>query len=431
MDGGDILIQRQQTVNMTHKRTINSGSYRRRRWFSAHLTVMIMFCAARVYALQHHTPLFNPSRAFHYRRSSMWSSTTLYGFSRHGEKRTNTQPQRPRRKSASTQQPNSTQQVERRSSKSSLIKLEKPEVIFSNNHVLVVNKPAGWKSQPGDGGGQMNSNQNSSSLDQKCLLTYLQSQALGGGSLNNFLTPTHRLDQPCTGVLIFAKNGKAASRVQVAWGKRKVKKIYWVVVEGGENGLDFLISRSKLVSGSGKKPIYQLSGMLKSVGGGKGGGSPRSNKGGGGTVICKPLSPNQNTLEGDTSNNGFRVCHIEWEHLKTLPTSNYSTNAPRYLLSVSTDTGAKHQVRALLGLVGGAPIAGDLRYGDNYSNHRGGRVDGPLPDGSVALHARSVFLPTVALGGMEFLKDEPFIANLPGRWKEFFGIREQDVKGLE
>jgi hypothetical protein len=32
---------------------------------------------------------------------------------------------------------------------------------------------------------------------------------------------------------------------------------------------------------------------------------------------------------------------------------------------------------------------------------------------------------------MEFLKDEPFIANLPGRWEEFFGIREQDVKGLE
>jgi len=327
--------------------------------------------------------------------------------------------------------------VKRQSPKTSANKLEKPKVIFSNNHVLVVNKPAGWKSQPGDGGGQNNSNQNSSSIDPKCLLTYLQSQELGGGSLNNFLTPTHRLDQPCTGVLIFAKNGKAASRVQVAWGKRKVKKVYWVVVEGGENGLDLLISRSKLVSGSGKKPTYQLSGMLKSAGGGKGGGGPRGNKGGGGggggggTVICKPLSQNQPPLDGDKSSGGFRVCHIEWEHLKTLPTSKYSTNAPRYLLSVSTDTGAKHQVRALLGLVGGAPIAGDLRYGDNYSNHRGGRVDGPLPDGSVALHARSVFLPTVALGGMEFLKDEPFIANLPGRWKEFFGISEQDVKGLQ
>ena len=395
---------------------------------------MIMFCAARICALQHASqllPLFNPSRsAIHYRHSLIRSVTTLYGFSRQGEKNrsNNVQSQRPNRRSPSTQQPNLTQQqVRRNSSKTSTNKLEKPEIIFSNNHVLVVNKPAGWKSQPGDGGRQNNSNQSTGSIDPKCLLTYLQSQELGGGSLNNFLSPTHRLDQPCTGVLIFAKNGKAASRVQVAWAKRKVKKIYWVVVEGGEN-LDFLISRSKLVKGSGKKPTYQLSGMIKGSGGGRGRGGPRGNKGG--SVICKPLPPNQASLDEDKSNGGFRVCHIEWEHLKTLPTSNHSTNnVPRYLLSVSTDTGAKHQVRALLAFAGGAPIAGDLRYGDNYSN-RGGRVEGPLPDGSVALHARSVFLPTVSLGGMEFLEDKPFTANLPGRWKEFFGIGEQDVKGL-
>ena len=88
--------------------------------------------------------------------------------------------------------------------------LERPEVIYSNNHLLVVNKPAGWKSQPGNGGGSSSS----SAIDPKCLLTYLKSQSLGGGSNKDFLIPTHRLDQPCTGVLIFAKNGKAASRVQ-------------------------------------------------------------------------------------------------------------------------------------------------------------------------------------------------------------------------
>ena len=424
---------------MAHKRTIcsTSSTYKRRWFLSASLTsFMIMFCAARVCALQHTslTPLFNPSRAniVHCRHSSIGSvTTTLYGFSRQGGNRSKGQSQRPQRRSPQGQQPHPTQQVRRNSSKtSSNNKLEKPEIIFSNNHVLVVNKPAGWKSQPGDGGGQNNNNQSSSYVDPKCLLTYLQSQELGGGSQKNFLSPTHRLDQPCTGVLIFAKNGKAASRIQVAWAKRKVKKIYWVVVEGGDDGLDLLISRSKLVNGSGKNPTYQLSGMLKSTGGGKGGGGQRDNKGGGrGSVICKPLPPNQTSVNGDKSNGGFRVCHIEWEHLKTLPTSKQSTNAPRYLLSVSTDTGAKHQVRALLALAGGAPIAGDLRYGDNYSN-RGGKVDGPLPDGSVALHARSVFLPTVSLGGMEFLLDKPFVGNIPGRWREFFGVREQDVKGL-
>lgn len=393
---------------------------------------MIMLCATRVCALQF-TPLFSPSsRAHrHYCCSSIRSvTTTLHGFSRQGERRSKGgQSQRPQRRKFQAQQPRPTQQVRSRhnsSRSSSNNKLEKPEIIFSNNHVLVVNKPAGWKSQPGDGGGQ-NNNQSSNYVDPKCLLTYLQLQELGGGSQKNFLSPTHRLDQPCTGVLIFAKNGKAASRIQVAWSKRKVKKIYWVVVEGGDDGLDFLISRSKLVNGNEKNPTYQLSGMLKSTGGGS-----RGNKGGGrGSVVCKPLPPNQTSSNNDKSNsNGFRVCHIEWKHLKTLPTSKHSTNGPKYLLSVSTDTGAKHQVRALLALAGGAPIAGDLRYGDNYSN-RGGKVDGPLPDGSVALHARSVFLPTVSLGGMEFLLDKPFIGPLPGRWREYFGVREQDVKGLQ
>jgi 23S rRNA-/tRNA-specific pseudouridylate synthase len=290
-----------------------------------------------------------------------------------------------------------------------------------------VNKPAGWKSQPGDGGGGGTSKNNNAN-DPKCLLTYLQSQELGGGSLNNFLIPTHRLDQPCTGVLIFAKNGKAASRVQVAWAKRKVKKVYWVVVEGGPNGIDFLISQSKLLNSRGKKSVYQLSGMLKSSGGGGGkGGGPRGNRGGG-SVIVKALPTSQSSADGDRTNgSGFRICHIEWEHLMTKQSTNGST---RYLLSVTTDTGAKHQVRALLALAGGTPIAGDLRYGDNLTNRGGGRVDAPLPDGSVALHARSVYLPTVSLGGMEFLKDEPFVANLPSRWKEFFGISEQNIKGL-
>ena len=98
--------------------------------------------------------------------------------------------------------------------------------------------------------------------------------------------------------------------------------------------------------------------------------------------------------------------------------------------------GAKHQVRALLAVAGGAPISGDLRYGCNNRNtqfnHAAecGRVDQPLLDGSVALHARSVSLPTVSLGGMEFLKDEPFVGSIPSRWRDFFGISENDVRKI-
>ena len=315
-------------------------------------------------------------------------------------------------------------------------KLERPEVIFSNNHLLVVNKPAGWKSQPGNVGGQ-----SSSVIDPKCLLTYLKSQGLGGGLNKDFLITTHRLDQPCTGVLIFAKNGKAASRVQVAWSKQKVKKCYWVVVEGSEstrsgkmNGLELLQSRSVHLNGS----TYRLSAVLKSTKGGNGkntrrGGGSMNNAGG--SVMVKQLPPNysENSNEGSNNNDG-RVCHIEWKHLLTLPpkSSSSSSSNTRHLLSVTTDTGAKHQVRALLALAGGAPISGDLRYGDNHNSHgyQQGRVDQPLPDGSVALHARDVYLPTVSLGSMEFLKDKPFVATIPKRWREFFGISEDDTRRL-
>jgi len=331
--------------------------------------------------------------------------------------------------------------LQRNGSSASMIrpKIERPDIIYSNNHLLVVNKPCGWKSQPGDGGGGGEIKMEAGS-DPKCLLTYLKSQSLGGGSNNDFLMPTHRLDQPCTGILIFAKNGKAASRVQVAWSKKKVSKCYWVVVEGGcdelrggkLSGLELLQSRSVQLSDA---KTYRLSAVLQSSGGKNGSKRGDRSKNAGGSVTAKPCPGHEMTTN---IVDGGRVCHIEWKHLFTLSktTTTSTTSNTRHLLSVTTDTGAKHQVRALLGLAGGTPISGDLRYGNNhnsqyYSNNSGytkGRVDQPLPDGSVALHARSVFLPTVSLGGMEFLQNEPFVASIPTTWREFFGISEEELK---
>lgn len=259
--------------------------------------------------------------------------------------------------------------------------------------------------------------------DEKCLLSYLKSQSEGGGSKKDFIVPTHRLDQPCTGVLVFAKNGKAASRIQVAWSKQQVRKEYWVVVETGDD-LNLLKKRSEPLH---DKRTFRLSAILKVNKSAQKGGR-RGNKNAGGSVVVKPLSSGHGSQEPDG-----RVCHIEWQQLIRLQST---PSGSRHLLSVKTDTGAKHQVRALLALHGGAPISGDLRYGNQNNSqfqrrHQTGvgRVDNPLPDGSVALHARSVFLPTVKLGGMEFLAKDSFIAPIPRRWSEFFNLREGDVKG--
>ena len=279
----------------------------------------------------------------------------------------------------------------------------------------------GWKSQPGNGagGGEHNGE------DQKCLLSYLKSQSEGGGSKSDFIVPTHRLDQPCTGALVFAKNGKAASRIQVAWSKKQVKKEYWVVVETGDD-LDLLKRRSKPLRGESNEKAFRLSAILKVNKSAQKGGGRRGSKNAGGSVAVKPLPSEHDSREPDG-----RVCHIEWQQLLRLQSTS---SGSRHLLAVKTDTGAKHQVRALLGLHGGAPISGDLRYGNqnNSQFHRRlqtgvGRVDKPLPDGSVALHARSVYLPTVKLGGMEFLAKESFVAPIPRRWAKFFDLREGDV----
>mmetsp|Transcript_17751 Transcript_17751/g.37107 ORF Transcript_17751/g.37107 Transcript_17751/m.37107 type:complete len:506 (-) Transcript_17751:414-1931(-) len=131
--------------------------------------------------------------------------------------------------------------------------LPAPTVVYSDNHLLAINKPAGWHSVPNiskkrgrnnptkNGNSNVNSNNEnnnrgaehthttttniSSSLNKKCLLTHLQTKGLGGGSNKDFLLPLHRIDQPCTGILLFGKTSKAASRITTVWkGKKKKKK---------------------------------------------------------------------------------------------------------------------------------------------------------------------------------------------------------------
>jgi len=72
----------------------------------------------------------------------------------------------------------------------------------------------------------------------------------------------------------------------------------------------------------------------------------------------------------------------------------------------------------MLSQIAASPICGDLRYGAGSA----------LPDRSVALHARSIYLPTVTLGDMD-LKKEPFVASIPTSWKRFFNLREKDLVG--
>jgi len=47
-----------------------------------------------------------------------------------------------------------------------------------------------------------------------------------------YLGIPHRLDRPVSGVILFARNSKAAARVAEQFQKHTVTKIYWALVEG-------------------------------------------------------------------------------------------------------------------------------------------------------------------------------------------------------
>lgn len=108
--------------------------------------------------------------------------------------------------------------------------LPPPTVVYSDNHLLVVHKPAGWHSVPNLPKQRKTTNPSHQNWEEifgskKCLLTHLQSKGLGGGSHKDFLLPLHRIDQPCTGILLFGKTTKAASRITAVWkGKAKNRK---------------------------------------------------------------------------------------------------------------------------------------------------------------------------------------------------------------
>ncbi len=95
------------------------------------------------------------------------------------------------------------------------------EVIYMDNHLLVVRKPAGMLVQ-GDRTG------NISLLDYG--KAYVKAAFNKPGDA--FLGLVHRLDRPTSGVVVFARTSKAAARLSEQFRTQRVGKIYWALVEG-------------------------------------------------------------------------------------------------------------------------------------------------------------------------------------------------------
>ncbi len=184
------------------------------------------------------------------------------------------------------------------------------DVIYEDNHIIIVNKAPGEIVQ-GDKTGDI------PLVDS--LKEWIKEKYSKPG--NVFCGLVHRLDRPVGGIVVFAKTSKALARMNEMFRLGKVEKTY------------LAITRNRPV-----KDTLRLTGYLTSV--------EKTNK-----SYISP-SPRDGAKEAALS-----YCYLG--------------SSDRYhLLEVRLETGRKHQIRVQLASIG-CPVKGDLKYGDKRSNPDG------------------------------------------------------------
>lgn len=185
------------------------------------------------------------------------------------------------------------------------------QVIYEDNHLIIVNKAVGEIVQGDKTGDKPLS---------EYVKDYIREKYTKPG--NVFCGVVHRLDRPVSGIVVFARTSKALERMNRKFRDGEVHKTYWALVQG--------------------KPLQKealLEDWLVSDG--------RMNK----------------TFVTDQGAKDAKLSRLKY---KTIAEGDRYT-----LLEVTLLTGRKHQIRAQLANIG-CPIKGDLKYGSKRSNPDGG-----------------------------------------------------------
>ena len=213
------------------------------------------------------------------------------------------------------------------------------QVIYEDNHIIIVNKQSGEIVQ-GDKTGD-------------CPLSdivkdYIKEKYQKPGAV--FLGVVHRLDRPVGGLVVFARTSKALTRLNKMFAEGEVHKTYWAIVEGEK------------VKG-GESEIATLHSDLWS----------------------EKVSGEWRTLENwivrnEKQNKSYAYNREVPNSKRALLRYRVLVRGERYnLVEVQLMTGRHHQIRCQLSAMG-CPIKGDLKYGAKRSN----------PDGSISLNAHRI-----------------------------------------
>ncbi len=175
------------------------------------------------------------------------------------------------------------------------------KILYEDNHVIVCIKPAGVLSQS-DGSG---------APDMLTILKrYIKEKYGKPGEV--YLGLVHRLDRPVSGVMVFARTSKAASRLSEQIRTRKVEKLYRCVVNG-------------VLEGSGRLENY----------------------------ISKDEARNIVTVS-DSEKPGYKASYLDYRAI--------ATKDGLTLTEIRLGTGRSHQIRAQMAH-NGYPLVGDQKYG--------------------------------------------------------------------
>jgi len=199
-------------------------------------------------------------------------------------------------------------------------------ILCEDGPVLAVNKPAGLLTQGVP--------QGLPTLESQVRDYIKQKYAKPG---NVYLGIPHRLDRPTSGVIVFARNSKAAARLAEQFHDRRVRKEYLAIVEGVPQASKELLT-DWLLKDAARSHVERVS----------------------------PESP------------GAKEASLHYEVL--------DSRNERALLRVTPVTGRMHQIRVQLASRG-HPVVGDVQYGATRPFDENSR-----PGDVIALHAQRLTL---------------------------------------
>ncbi|WP_299610475.1 RluA family pseudouridine synthase [uncultured Aquimarina sp.] len=184
------------------------------------------------------------------------------------------------------------------------------QVLYEDNHIIVVNKRAGDIVQ----GDKTGDKPLSEVVKEYIAVKYNKPGAV-------YLGLVHRLDRPTTGIVVFARTSKALPRLNKLFANKEAQKTYWAVVKN-----------------TPPKKDDTLVHWLKR--------NPKQNK----SYAHKKEVPDS------------KKAILEYKILKEL--DHYCA------LEILLHTGRHHQIRTQLSSIGSV-IKGDLKYGADRSNKDG------------------------------------------------------------